>query len=377
MQGERVAGPEGTFEESTWEPHQDDEFAMPGHHTKRIARQRAARHRRLLFDGTNDLLRLIEVAIRQATTLNLHPEHLRAYRDALMERRQVFGADLGVTIQPRQAPAPQLPLQQQRLRPRNLVFIDECGHHTHHDHHFPYFSVAAVLIAERDYPSIRRRWRAWRRWLTDPTRATHEPRMRTKDLRYILLPGRSVERAQASLGRLLMALPFYLVAAVLDHRAFVQQYQGQPVDEFLPRDSYLMCFTFVLERIVHLLYHGLGDQVATVIADQRGAREDALLQREFQRLKVEGTLFYKESWFRYCLGPHIRFLSRDHDEVGLQIADLLARPVAEKYADPKSSPLRWEVARAKLYWGNEGTRPAYGLKLFPSDHERLAAMLGA
>ncbi|HZS01028.1 MAG TPA: DUF3800 domain-containing protein [Chloroflexota bacterium] len=378
MRVDEAADESAMFGEPAEEPRPTDELLTPDADPERIQRQRAARHARLLHAGISDLARLIEVAERLACDLDVQPRVLQDYLNAVTERLVAVGADLGARIQPRQRPPAQLAPADAAHRPRSLVFIDECGNHTSRDRHFPYFCVTAAVIAAADYPAVEAAWRQWRRdWLVQPERATHEPTLRSGKLRYALQPGRAEAEAEASLEALLDSLPFTLVAAVLDHDAFASMYHGRRVDEFLPRDTYLMCFTFVLERVVHLLYHGLGDHMGLVRADQRGRREDALLQREFQRLKTEGTLFVADTWFRYQLGPHMEFLGRQADEVGLQIADLLARPIAERYADPTVNPTRWAVARRKLYAGGPGTRAAYGLKVFPGDHARLAAMLEA
>lgn len=358
------------------EPRPSDEFNRPGYDAEEIQRQRLARHRRQLLEGSEDLDHLLEVAERLAGDLNFPVQPLTDYRNALRMRLERIAEDAGTRINRRQRPPQQLSGSEAAARRRSLVFIDECGSHQASDKHFPFFGVGAVVIEEDVYPEVEARWRAWRaEWLANPERATHEPGLRPRSLRHMLAPARQVEEALAGLDALLDSLPLHLVTVVLDHAAFARKYQGKRVDEFLPKSADLMCFTFALERVVHLLYHALGDRIGRVFADQRGRREDALLQREYQRLKVDGTLLLASTWFRYQLWPHVEFKRRGEDVVGLQLADLLVRPVVERYANPAERPTRWGLVQKKIYQGRADTRRAYGLKLFPTNDERLAAML--
>lgn len=53
------------------------------------------------------------------------------------------------------------------------------------------------------------------------------------------------------------------------------------------------------------------------------------------------------------------------NSTGLQLADLLARPVGEKVADPSSQPDRWTTFRDKLCPGTETKNSPLGLKIVP------------
>ena len=52
---------------------------------------------------------------------------------------------------------------------------------------------------------------------------------------------------------------------------------------------------------------------------------------------------------------------------GLQVADLLGRPCAEKVLSPDSDPIRWAEFRAKLCPGRETKNSLIGLKIVPWD----------
>ena len=103
-----------------------------------------------------------------------------------------------------------------------------------------------------------------------------------------------------------------------------------------------------------------------VYAESRGPLEDVQVQQEYIRLQIEGTQFQSASWFRYQLQRFIEFVPKRRNHTGLQIADLAARPCADKVLAPGSEPERWGVLRPKIYDGGVGRPESYGLKSFPT-----------
>jgi hypothetical protein len=193
----------------------------------------------------------------------------------------------------------------------------------------------------------------------------HEPEIRSK-----LGPWRDPGRADVlkGLGNLLSQLDYALVACVLRRPEYLAQFGQKAPDESLPGHPYLMSLDFLIERVVMVLEAQFNGGRAKVIAESRGAREDALLQHEFARLHLDGTSYIASSWFRQQLHPGIHFEGKGGVyATGLQLADLSARPVAEKVAVPASNPDRWAEVSAKLCRGQETKNSILGLKIMPWD----------
>jgi hypothetical protein len=129
-----------------------------------------------------------------------------------------------------------------------------------------------------------------------------------------------------------------------------------------------MSLDFLFERIVMVLDTRFKGGKAKVIAESRGPKEDALLQYEFARLHLEGTSYISAAWFRQQLHPGIHFEAKGGTyATGLQLADLAARPVAEKVANVAGQPDRWPEIRHKLCPGIETKNSILGLKILPWD----------
>lgn len=248
-----------------------------------------------------------------------------------------------------------------------LIFLDECGaHHLAAVDTFPVFCLAAVIVRESDYPDIDLQFKAWKaRDLPSATFVVHEP-----DIRKKLGPWRGSGAAGIleALRQTLENLDFTVVASVLRRKAYVAQWgQGAP-DGSLPGHPYLMSLDFLFERIVMALAASFNGGRGRVIAESRGPKEDALLQYEFARLHLEGTSYISDAWFRQQLHPGIHFEGKGGTyATGLQLADLSARPVAEKVAYPASQPDRWAEIRRKLCPGSETKNSILGLKILPWD----------
>jgi hypothetical protein len=264
----------------------------------------------------------------------------------------------------------------QRRRPKSsvpkpedncLVFLDECGAHflTAPDA-FPVFCLTAVIVRETSYPDLDLIVRAWKAThLKNSEFVIHEPEIRSK-LGPWRDPGR--EAVLKALQELLTQADFAVVACVVRRAEYVAQFGEGAPDASLPQHPYLMTLDFLIERVLLVLDAQFKGGRAKVIAESRGANEDARLQHEFARLLLEGTTYIASAWFRQQLHTGIHFEGKGGTyATGLQLADLSARPVAEKVAAPASTPDRWPEIREKLCRGQETKNSVLGLKIMPWD----------
>ena len=105
--------------------------------------------------------------------------------------------------------------------------------------------------------------------------------------------------------------------------------------------------------------------IRTIVAESRGPREDALLQYEYVRPLLDGTSYISPTWFRQRLSASITFMTKKDYCSGLELADLLARPCAEKIINPTTNPVRWSEFKLKLCDGKETAHSILGLKTMP------------
>jgi len=257
-----------------------------------------------------------------------------------------------------------------RRRPRSqpsadscTIYLDECGQHVvAAADAFPVFVLAAVIIRDVDFAVVDAKWKRWKHDNFGSDAIIHEPDIRRLNPPFRGLSGQS---AIESLPTILNELDFASIAVVVHRADYVSDFGTGAIDASLPAHAYLMALDFLMERAVLALDGQFGGAKATLVAESRGPKEDALLQYEFARLHLDGSSYISAGWFRQQLQPGIRFLSKHDNDTGLQLADLLARPVGEKVAEPDEDPARWSVFREKLCPGQETKNSIVGFKVIP------------
>lgn len=259
-----------------------------------------------------------------------------------------------------------------RRRPKNraafqscIVYLDECGQHLVRvpDGNFPVFVLSAVIVKDEDKATVDAAWKGWKRELLGSAGViVHEPDVRNcrGDFR-----DEKGQKAIEALPAILEELEFRAVTVAVHTGDYHEKHGGGQLDNSLPAHTYLMALDFLLERVLFALDTHYGGAGARLIAESRGYKEDAQLQYEFARLHLEGTTYVPSTWFRQQLNPGIQFMTKKDNNTGLQLADLIARPIAEKVLDPSGTPDRWEVVRAKLCDGKETKNSSIGLKVLP------------
>lgn len=248
------------------------------------------------------------------------------------------------------------------------VYVDECGQHSlRAKDPFKAFAVAAVIVSDKDADSFDRTWKAWKRDnLGSEEKLVHEQDIRSKHKSF-WCDGDENKRANAvlRLPDIIGKLEFLGICSVIHREKYVEELGDLPLNSMLPNHAYTMSFQFLAERIALALQHNYGGAKARLVLEARGSMEDAQLQYEFARLFLDGTAYLSSAFFRHHFFPGLQFKTKKDNVSGLQLADLLARPCAEKVIAPESNPPRWEAFKAKLVPGRFTQHSILGLKVLP------------
>ncbi len=130
-------------------------------------------------------------------------------------------------------------------------------------------------------------------------------------------------------------------------------------------NPYHVALRYCLETLYDLVLEKGQQQLEThVVVEQRGKKEDKELELEFRRI-CDG-----ENKFRKNLPFKIRMANKTANSSGLQLADLVARPIGRHILRPDQPNRAFEVLRPKFYCegGREKVGENYdnwGLKRFP------------
>ena len=239
-----------------------------------------------------------------------------------------------------------------------LVYVDESGDHglASMDAAYPMFVLAFCLVSKADYAQrictdlSRLKLRFWGH--DEQVLHEHEIRKPNKHYDFLFNATKRAEFVEA-LNGMIQAAPFQLVAAVIRKSEFVKHYA-------LPVNPYGLAMEFGLERIHRELdARGQGNKLTHVVVEKRGHNEDDQLELAFRRICDGSNALHQRLPFEIVMIP------KAANSAGLQLADLLARPIGIKVLRPDQPNRAYGILEAKFRRSPAGEIRGWGLKIFP------------
>lgn len=239
-----------------------------------------------------------------------------------------------------------------------IIFVDESGDHGLDtiDPGYPMFVLAFCIIKKEDY--IRQLTSAIQQvkfnHFGHDNVILHERDIRKDMGDFSSLKTRERKAAfMADLTAIVEATPFTLISCIIRKDMLKKRYVA-------PENPYHIALGFGLERAFYFLRSvGALGAKTHVIVEKRGKREDAELELEFRRVCDGGN------YERAILPFEVVFLDKKSNSPGLQLADLVARPVGLHVLKPEQLNRAYEVLKSKFYTNAGGTIKGWGIKCFP------------
>lgn len=158
------------------------------------------------------------------------------------------------------------------------------------------------------------------------------------------------------IGSIIAAAPVRLATVVIRKDILKRRYK-------YPENPYNLALEFGLERVdAFLRKMGTWTQESTptthVIVECRGKNEDNDLELQFRRI-CDG-----ENYDSRKLNFEIIFADKKSNSAGLQLADLLARPIGMSIIRPDQQNRAYDILKDKFVQRN-GRVDGWGLKVFP------------
>jgi len=240
-----------------------------------------------------------------------------------------------------------------------IVFVDESGDHSLESINgdYPIFVLAFCIVAADAYVSqiataVRRlKWSLFGHDMV----VLHEHSIRKKSGAFSKLGKVERDQLMQGLTGIIAQAPMTIVAVVIDKVRHKERYQT-------PEHPYHLAMQYGLER-VHDFLHSKGQMERTtkIIFEARGASEDAELELEFRRVCDS------QNRNRRIYPFEIVIADKRINSEGLQLADLVARPIGLHVLRPTQANRTWSVLEPKLFTGISGvTHIGNGLKVFPT-----------
>eukprot|EP00747_Dinoflagellata_sp_TGD_P172284 gnl/TRDRNA2_/TRDRNA2_208423_c0_seq1.p1 gnl/TRDRNA2_/TRDRNA2_208423_c0~~gnl/TRDRNA2_/TRDRNA2_208423_c0_seq1.p1 ORF type:complete len:154 (-),score=7.15 gnl/TRDRNA2_/TRDRNA2_208423_c0_seq1:33-494(-) len=152
----------------------------------------------------------------------------------------------------------------------------------------------------------------------------------------------------ATLSSLMAEVDYTVAASVIQKAKLSKKY-------LFPENPYHIALGLCMERAAAFLHaHDQGKKTIPIIAEGRGNKEDRQLELEFRRvLDGAAVLDFNLQDIRYDL----RIVPKAANLEGLQLADLIARPIGRKILDWDQENRAYDIIRTKF--------KGAGLKTFP------------
>lgn len=243
-----------------------------------------------------------------------------------------------------------------------VVYVDESGDHslTSVNQDYPVFVLAFCIFYKDHYLSnvVPQLQRLKFDYFGHDSVILHEHEIRKEKGDFITFQNRSEKNIFLErLSNIIDNSNFILASCVIEKHKI-----DNPEDSENPYHTALKhcletLYDFVLEK-------GQAESETHVIVECRGAKEDNELELEFRRICDGENKYQRDLPFK------IRMVAKTSNSAGLQLADLVARPIGRYVINPQQPNRAFDLLRAKFYCegGREQVGEGYdqwGLKHFP------------
>jgi hypothetical protein len=258
---------------------------------------------------------------------------------------------------------PPAPAQANKRFSNFIVYVDESGDHgmRNVDPNFPIFVLAFCIFHKRYYsetvaPALQKfKFNHFGHDLV----VLHELEIRKEKGDFAFQNRRHKEDFLNELTTIIEASNFILISCVIDKI----QLRNRSI---IPPNPYHVALGFCLETLYEFLQEKTQVDVMThVVVECRGKKEDNELELEFRRI-CDGA-----NRFGIQLPFDVIFADKRVNSTGLQLADLVARPIGLGVLRPKQVNRAFEVLKRKFYCsgGRENVGEGFqnwGLKVYPA-----------
>ncbi|WP_434930708.1 DUF3800 domain-containing protein [Shewanella sp. HL-SH5] len=243
-----------------------------------------------------------------------------------------------------------------------VVYVDESGDHslTSIDKDYPVFVLAFCIFYKGHYlakvvPELQQ---LKFDYFGHDLVILHEHEIRKEKGDFTLFKTRDEKNVfMGRLSNIIDSSNFILASCVIEKHKMPNKDDGQNPYHIALKHCLETLFDFVTEK-------GQQTLETHVIVERRGAKEDDELELEFRRICDGDNRYQKDLPFK------IRMAAKTSNSAGLQLADLVARPIGRHVINPAQANQAFDVLRAKFYC--EGGRKMvgngydqWGLKHFP------------
>ncbi len=246
-----------------------------------------------------------------------------------------------------------------------IIFVDESGDHGLNkiNANYPLFVLAFCIFKKEDYinqvvPSLQKL--KFKYWGHDDIILHEHDIRKSMNGDYGILNNASTRTCfLEDLSNIIDQAPFEIIASVI--------IKNKLTNYTNPSNPYELSVLFCMERLLkRLCDEGEEDKAVHLLFESRGKNEDSDLELEFRRICDNAStlpLRIKANFSK--LHFNMRFVSKQTNSLGLQLADLIARPIGLSVLKPNQENQAFNIIKSKFIKHKNGEYNGMGLKIFP------------
>lgn len=241
-----------------------------------------------------------------------------------------------------------------------ILFLDESGDHSlviKIDEQFPIFCLAGCIFDENEYQQVSKaKVDAFKiRYFNNSNIVLHSREIRKCLPPFNILLNKNTKQSfYTDLNNLMSGLPYTILASVILKEKLKNQYHD-------PANPYALSLEFIMERFLYFLEEN--NDVGYISVESRDPKSNTDLLTAFTETINNG------SWGSDPFQKHVTaerfqqkiqkmiFVTKQQNENGHQVADLIAYPIAKYGFDPKKQNLAFDVIKPKFRIIANGKNP--------------------
>jgi len=241
----------------------------------------------------------------------------------------------------------------------HYLFLDESGDHglSKINPDFPVFVLCGIIFHEDDYNKcnskiIELKHKFW----GNKEVILHSSDIRRCEKEFQILLDQDIKREFfVGLNSFITDSNYSIIAVGIKKEEYIEKY-GR-----LTASVYELALSFIIERAIFFLDEQPGPKRLLVYIEERGKKEDAELKDYFIKLLNRGTN-YVSALRLESANLRMEFRSKKKNINGLQLADLIAYPIATHIMNKNRANPAYDLFSPKFYM-KQGK--VYGFKTFP------------
>jgi len=241
------------------------------------------------------------------------------------------------------------------------LFLDESGTSdlTNIDPSFPVLALTGLLITDESYEKLKAQVAGLKtKYFPGKSVVLHRRDMRKYERGFEIFFDDNIKRNfYNDLNSILTEADYTLISSVIDKKRHIEQY-GKLAD-----DPYEIALTFIMERALFEADELHADN-ARVFIESRGKREDTIIAKRYNTILYRGSQT-DSARFRRLFDTNLGVRHKTDYEIGIEIADLCAYPIAKYVLNNNEPNLPFDIIKPKLRANSRGDVVGYGIKIFP------------